>query len=38
MAATIIYKSRNFMKLLGLTDVEDFKEIYKSRNFMKLLG
>ena len=34
-----IYKSRNFMKLLGSqTEFFSIPAIYKSRNFMKLLG
>ncbi len=34
----IIYKSRNFMKLLGFLGFGKVGKIYKSRNFMKLLG
>ena len=34
----IIYKSRNFMKLLGPDKPTRANYIYKSRNFMKLLG
>ena len=33
-----IYKSRNFMKLLGAAQENGTETIYKSRNFMKLLG
>ena len=33
-----IYKSRNFLKLLGAISVRVILEIYKSRNFLKLLG
>ena len=35
---TIIYKSRNFTKLLGVAKANASAEIYKSRNFTKLLG
>ena len=34
----VIYKSRNFMKLLGDAEKVVYFEIYKSRNFLKLLG